>query len=59
MIAEDRRRYEQHKEQGRSARRVGKKLDANPYRNKPTVRAAESAWDEGWREVDMGEGRRA
>lgn len=54
VIAEDRIRVEKAKEQGRMARRVGKRHGDNPYRGStPLVRALHQAWQEGWQEEDI------
>lgn len=57
MIADDRKRMEQAREQGRSARRAGGKREANPYRRSPSLRDLANEWEAGFNEVD-GERRR-
>lgn len=45
-------RWNFYKLQGGQARRAGVKKTANPYRNKPSQRDAESGWDAGHEEED-------
>lgn len=53
MIADDRKRYEQAREAGKTARRNGAKIGANPYRGiTKLVRDLHSEWELGWREID-------
>lgn len=46
------RDYERAKLAGLSARQAGKPRDANPYRNKPSLRMQAEAWESGWIEAD-------
>ena len=49
----DEKRYEQARESGRQARRVGKKRMDNPYRgNTQLVRDLHEYWDLGWMAED-------
>lgn len=54
MIADDRKRYEQAREAGKTARRNGAKIGANTYRGTTKlVRDLHSEWELGWRAEDM------
>lgn len=54
MIAEERKRYEQARENGKSARRNGQKIGANPYRGDTRlVRDLHNEWAMGWQAEDM------
>jgi ribosome modulation factor len=54
MIADDRKRYERAREDGRSARRNGKRVGDCPYRGDTSlVRDLADEWAGGWREADM------
>lgn len=57
MIADERKRHEQAKEQGRACRRSGGKREANPYRRSPSLRDLANEWEAGFNEAD-GERRR-
>lgn len=52
MIADDRKRYEQAKEQGRACRRSGGKREANPYSRSPSLRELAHEWEAGFIEED-------
>jgi len=58
MISEDRKRHEQAREQGRSARRAGKRKDTNPYSRSASLRDLATEWDVGFNEVEAERGRR-
>jgi hypothetical protein len=54
MIADDRKRYEQARENGKSARRNGAKVGASPYRGSTKlVRDLHAEWVGGWQAEDM------
>jgi hypothetical protein len=54
VIADDRKRYEQARENGKSARRNGRRIGDSPYRgNTALVRDLHNEWQTGWREIDM------
>lgn len=52
MIAENRKRHEQAKEQGRACRRSGGKRESNPYRRSPSLRDLANEWEAGFIEED-------
>lgn len=56
-MSDDCRRYARYAELGRSARLASKGLEANPYRNKPSMRTESAAWEDGWRQANSGPGR--
>lgn len=56
-MSDDRRTYARYAELGQSARLASKGLDANPYRDKPSMRKESAAWEDGWRRANAGPGR--
>lgn len=53
----DKRTYERAKMLGEQARRACKGIEANPYANRPSMRAESCAWIDGWWAANSGPGR--
>lgn len=54
MIADDRKRYERAREDGKSARRNGERVGDSPYRGSTKlVRDLNEQWTLGWHAADM------